>query len=117
MVHNLNELFKKWEELNNKVGELFGNFDLSSIKELRKQQREIEDEIYKILLDNAPDNIKKLLPEDCGDMEIGYKSDTNTFYYVMFDPEFEDSEITKLLAITIDSDKNVNIIKDFKEDE
>ena len=117
MQSNLNELFMEWQALNEKVAESFGQFDLSNVKELRKRQREIEDIVYEILIESAPNEIKEILPEECGDMEIGYKLDTNTFYYVMFDPDQEDDETTKLLAVTLDLNKNVNLIEDFKLEE
>ena len=76
---DLGEIFKNWQELNEKVGASFGEFDFDTIKKIRKQQRTIEDQVYAILLESAPDNIKKILPEDCGDMEIGYNINENVF--------------------------------------
>jgi len=113
MSENLAELFQEWQELNNQVAESFGNFDFDSVKEIRKKQRVIEDSIFSIVLNNAPDEIMKILPEDCGDMEVGYEFESKKFLFVMLDPEFEDEEEVKLLAISIDTNKNVNIIKNF----
>ena len=68
------------------------------------------------LKENAPENIATLLPDDCGEFEVGYESEGKQFYFVMFDPEEEDEDSIKLIAITIDINKTVNIIKDFKMD-
>ena len=115
MEKNIKDLFQNWQKLNKQVEESFGKFEFSSIKEIRKEQREIEDDIYLMLLKNAPEDIKTLLPKDCGEMEIGYDMENKIFYFVMFDPDYEESEDTKLMAITINLDKKINIIKDFKE--
>jgi len=115
MEKSLTELFQEWQKLNNQVAESFGNFDFDSIKEIRKNQRIIEDSVFSILVNNAPDNIKKILPEDCGDMEVGYENENKKFYFVMIDPETEadeEAEVT-LIAINIDINKNVEMIKDF----
>ena len=64
MSENLAELFQEWQNLNNQVAESFGNFDFDSIKEIRKKQRVIEDSLFSIVLNNSPDEIKKILPED-----------------------------------------------------
>jgi hypothetical protein len=116
MEHNLGELFKKWHDLNTQVAESFGQLNFDSIKEIRTKQRKIEDSVFSILVENAPEEIKKILPDDCGEMEIGYNIENNQFYYVMFDPNYEEEEDTKLIAITINSKRNVSLIKDFKED-
>ncbi|TFG28741.1 MAG: hypothetical protein EU532_04550 [Promethearchaeota archaeon] len=115
MEKNLKNSFERWQELNKKVEESFGKFEFSAIKEVRKEQRKIEDSIYSILLENASEDLKNSLPSECGEMEIGYDMENKIFYYVMFDPDYEESEETKLMAITINLDKKVNIIKDFKE--
>jgi len=115
MVKNIKDLFQNWQKLNKQVEESFGKFEFSSIKEIRKEQREIEDSIYLILLENASEDIKTFLPKECGEMEIGYDMENKIFYFVMFDPDYEESEETKLIAITINLNKNVRIIKDFKE--
>ncbi|MFX1313133.1 MAG: hypothetical protein ACFFHD_11055 [Promethearchaeota archaeon] len=111
---NLKIIFQEWNELNVEAQESLGQFDFSKIKEIRKKQKEIEDLIFEILKSSAPDNIKELLPDDCGEMEVGYESEEKTFYFVMFDPESEDNEDTTLIAITINTNKDVKIIKDFK---
>ena len=115
MEKSLTELFQEWQKLNNQVAESFGNFDFDSVKDIRKNQRVIEDYIFSILVINAPDNIKKILPEDCGDMEVGYEYDSKKFFFVTLDPETEADEEAevKLIAITIDTNKNVEMIKDF----
>ena len=114
----ISSLFEKWQALNDKVQESFGNFNFDAIKEIRKDQRDIEDSIYSILVDNAPENIKTILPEDCGDMEVGYEAEGKKFYFLMEDPEQDDKEgPMKVLAITIDLNKHVESIKDFKTEE
>jgi len=114
---NLKEMFQEWNDLNTKAQESMGQFDFSNIKKIRANQKKIEDNIYEILKKNAPEKIKKIIPEDCGEMEVGYDTEGNKFYFVMIDPEFEDEEEIKLIAITIDSDKAISMIKDFKIDE
>ncbi|MFW9940723.1 MAG: hypothetical protein ACFFFT_06765 [Candidatus Thorarchaeota archaeon] len=111
---NLEALFQEWNELNINAQKFLGEFDFAKIKEIRAKQKIAEDSIYEILKENAPDDIKELLPDECGEMEVGYESEENRFYFVMFDPEAEDEEEAKLIAITIDVSKNVNLIKDFK---
>ena len=115
MEKSLAELIKEWQELNTRVAQKFGEFNFDSIKEIRKKQRITEDIIYSILLESAPADIKKILPDTCGEMEIGYNSQNNKLYFVMFDPEYEESDEAILIAITIDANKNVETIKDFKE--
>ena len=111
---DLNTIFQEWNELNIKTQESLGQFDFSKIKEIRKKQKEIEDSIFEILKSNAPDNIKALLPDDCGEMEVGFENEEKTFYFVMFDPESNDDEETALIAITINTKKDVKMIKDFE---
>lgn len=112
---NLENLFQEWNELNTNTQKSLGEFDFTNIKEIRAKQNIAEDSIYEILKDNAPDDIKKILPDDCGEMEVGYELEENQFYFVMFDPEEdEDEEEPKLIAISIDVNKKVNLIKDFK---
>jgi hypothetical protein len=115
MEENIKDLFQNWNKLNKQVEESFGQFEFSIIRELREKQRKIEDAIYLILLENASEDIKTLLPADCGSLEIGYDMENKIFYFVMLDPKYEESEETKLLAITIDSSKKVGLIEDFKE--
>ncbi len=115
MDENIKELFQSWNELNKQAEESFGQFEFTSIKEIREKQRTIEDSVYAILLENAPENLKQILPKDCGSLEIGFDTENKIFYFVMLDPNYEDSEETKLLAITIDLNKKVSLIEDFKE--
>ena len=117
--NDLEDLFKKWEELNNKVQSSFGNFNFDKIKEIRVEQRKIEDEIYSILLANASDDLKVILPEDCGEMEIGFNGDECKFYFLMIDPEqdFEEEAPVKINAIVINIDRDIEIIEDFKIEE
>lgn len=116
MEENIKDLFQDWNNLNKQVEEAFGQFEFSSIKKVREKQRKIEDKIYTILLENASENLKTFLPETCGSMEIGFDMENNIFYFVMLDPNEEESDEKKLLAITIDIDKKVNFIEDFKEE-
>jgi len=112
---NLKEIFQEWNELNIKAQESMGQFDFANIKKIREAQKKIEDTIYEILKENASESIKEILPEDCGEMEVGYDTEGNTFYFVMIDPESPDEEI-KLNAITIDINKKISIIEDFEID-
>ncbi|MHA1916084.1 MAG: hypothetical protein ACW986_19060 [Promethearchaeota archaeon] len=113
---NLEKLFQEWNELNQNAQEALGEFDFAKIKEIRAGQKEAEDAIYEILKENAPENILKILPDDCGEMEIGYEIEEKRFYFVMFDPEYEDEdeEDPKIIAITLDIEKHIDLIKDFK---
>ncbi|MFX1378655.1 MAG: hypothetical protein ACFFA4_06140 [Promethearchaeota archaeon] len=111
---NLKEMFQEWNDLNNKAQESMGNFDFENIKKIRKGQKQIEDTIYEILKENAPKNIKDILPEDCGEMEVGYDTEGDTFYFVMIDEEDSTDEDVKLNAITIDTSKKISIIEDFE---
>ena len=113
-MSSLSELFKEWNELNNKAGASMGQLDFSTIKEIRKEQSKLENSIYEVLKKHAPDEILKILPDECGEMEIGYETKGNIFYFVMLDPEFIESEETILLAITIDKKNKVELIKDFE---
>jgi len=111
---SLRELFKEWNELNNKAGASMGQFDFSTIKEIRKEQSKLENSIFEVLKKHAPDGILKILPEECGEMEMGYETKGNIFYFVMLDPEFIDDEETKLLAVTINLKNKVDLIKNFE---
>jgi hypothetical protein len=117
-MSTLSELFQEWNELNLKAGESMGQFDFSKIKEIRKEQSNVENSIYEILKKHASEEILKILPEECGELEMGYNTKDQIFYFVMFDPEFEDSDdeedAIKLLAIAIDVTNKVSVIKDFK---
>ena len=110
----LNDLFQEWNELNIKAGELMGQFDFTKIKEIRQSQSTVENSIYEVLKNNASDDLLKILPDECGELEMGYNTNDKIFYFVMIDPEFEDEEETILLAVTIDLDKKVGLLKDFK---
>ena len=110
----LNDLFQEWNELNIKAGESMGQFDFTEIKEIRKSQSNVENSIYEVLKKYASDDLLKILPEECGELEMGYNTKDEIFYFVMLDPEFEDSEETKLLAVTIDVNNGVSTIKDFE---
>jgi len=112
----IGDLFKKWNDLNSGVAGSMGTFDFDSIKKVRQQQREIEDNIYSILLECAPDDIKKLLPEHCGEFEMGYNLSDNLFYFLMYDPE-EPEDSADIMALVIDADKNVKKIKNFQRSE
>ncbi|MHA2038282.1 MAG: hypothetical protein ACW98X_17730 [Promethearchaeota archaeon] len=111
---NIKDLFNEWNELNQKAQEYLGQFDFKNIKEIRDKQKIAEDFIYEILKENAGDEVKNILPDDCGEMEVGYEMEENRFYFVMFDPKYEEEEEPKLLAITIDLNKTVKVIEDFK---
>ena len=111
---NIEKLFQDWNELNINTQKSLGDFDFAKIKEIRAKQGQLEDSIYEILKSNASDDIKKILPDDCGEMEVGFESEEKRFYFVMFDPEYEEEDEPKLIAITIDLNKNVSLIKDFK---
>ncbi len=110
----INDLFQEWNELNIKAGESMGQFDFTKIKEIRQSQSTVENSIYEVLRNNASEDLLKILPEECGELEMGYNTNDKIFYFVMIDPEFEDSEETILLAVTIDLDKKVGLLKDFK---
>ena len=113
-MSNLTELFQKWNGLNLKAGESMGQFDFSKIKEIRKEQSIVENSIYEVLKKQASDEVLKILPEECGELEMGYDTNGSIFYFVMLDPEFEDAEEIKLLAVTIDVNNNITVIKDFE---
>jgi hypothetical protein len=115
---NIEDLFQKWNELNTNTGASLGSFDFESIKKNRNQMRDLEDKIYLILLKNAPDDIKKILPEGCGEFEIGYNVTDQIFYFLTYDPEQEDEEApAEIIAITLDINNKVDKIKNFKIDE
>ncbi|MFX0021976.1 MAG: hypothetical protein ACFE9S_06590 [Candidatus Hermodarchaeota archaeon] len=111
---NLEEMFQEWNELNSKAQESMGNFDFENIKKIRESQKKIEDTIFEILKENAPENIKEILPEDCGEMEVGYDIEGKTFYFVMIDEEDSTEEEVELNAITIDTNKKVELIENFE---
>jgi hypothetical protein len=113
-MSSLKELFQEWNELNIKAGESMGQFDFSKIKEIRIDQSKVENSIYEILKTHASEDILKILPEGCGELEMGFNTKEEIFYFVMLDPAFEDEEETVLLAIAIDATNKVSLIKDFK---
>lgn len=111
---NLKEMFQEWNELNSKAQESMGQFDFTNIKKIRKEQKKIEDTIYDILKDNAPEDIKKILPDDCGEMEVGYDTEGHTFYFVMIDADKSTEEEIQLNAITIDTNNKIGLVEDFE---
>ena len=115
MKTSLKELFHNWNDLNKQVEDLFGKFDFTKIKGLRNEQKKIEDQIFEILLENASSDLKKVLPETCGDMEVGFDTKNEMFYYLMYDPYHEES--SKIFAVTIDLSGQVDCIEDFKYDD
>lgn len=114
---NLNEIFLEWSELNSQAQESMGQFDFSKIKEIRVKQNKIEDKIFDILKEIAPENIQSMLPEDCGEMEVGYEIKSKIFYFVTVDEEGSTDEDIKLNAFTIDINKNVSLIEEFEMEE
>ena len=110
----LSEMFQEWNELNSKAQESMGNFDFATIKTIREGQKKIEDSIFEILKENAPKSIKEILPEDCGEMEVGYDTEGKIFYFVMVDEEDSTEEEVKLNAITIDTNKKIELIENFE---
>ena len=110
---NFEELFREWNDLNQKVQGSFSDFDFSKIKEIRNKQKKIEDKIYEILKENAPESYNNILPKEAGQMEVGYEIEGKTFYFVMIDPKSPKDSI-KLIAFTIDISKKVNMIEDFE---
>lgn len=112
---NLTNLFDQWKTLNEKVAGSFQELDFSAIKDIRKEQRDVEDAIYEILLDSAPSSLLEILPDTCGEMELGLNTQTRTFYFLMEDPDQKDDEELTILAITIDDVGNVETIEDFKK--
>lgn len=112
---DLEELFYSWQSFNSGISESLNELDFSSIKDIRAQQREIEDNIYSILLENASEDIRQFLTENCGEMEMGYDLTNKKFYFLMEDPDQDpDDEKLTILALTIDSEKKIEKIKNFK---
>lgn len=111
---SIEKLFKEWNELNSSAEESFGQFNFSKIKEIRAKQKNLEDNIYEILKKNASNEFKPLLPEDCGQLEVGYDTEGEIFYFVMMDPNLNSEDEVKLIAFTIDKEEKVNRINDFK---
>lgn len=114
---DLKELFEKWNDYNKQVQEFMAGLDLTSVKKIREQQKKIEDIIYELLRKNAPKDYLDLLPDECGELEVGYDTTNKVFYFVMIDPSTENEEEVKLIAFSIDTDNSVNRIQDFKIEE
>ena len=114
---DLAKLFAEWNELNKKAENFFGAFNFTEIKKIRNEQKILEDKIYNELLNHAHETIKKLLPEDVGELEVGYDTANQIFYFVMIDPSLEDDEEVRLLAITINTEYKIEIIENFKIEE
>jgi len=113
-MSNLKELFQEWNNLNIKANEFMGKFDFANIKEVRKEQGKIENSIFEILKENAPENIKALLPDDCGQMEMGFNQEEEIFYFVMIDEEKSTEEEIKLQAISINVNIKIELIENFE---
>ena len=111
---DLNKLFLEWNELNKKTAKYFSEFDFSKIKEIRKEQNILEDKIYNEIKKSASEPIKKILPDEVGELEVGYEVNGSIFYFVMIDPSLEDDEEIRLIAITFDENRKIEIINDFK---
>ncbi|MHA1671783.1 MAG: hypothetical protein ACTSV5_14595 [Promethearchaeota archaeon] len=114
---NLNKIFLEWNELNKKAEGYFGEFNFSKIKEIRKEQKILEDKIYSEVKKSAPEQIKKILPDDAGELEVGYEVNASIFYFVMIDPSLENDEEIRLIAITFDENKKIELINNFKMNE
>ena len=115
---NFEEMVTKWNELNMQAGMYMAKFDFENIKKVRAQQVEVEDAVFNIMVEKAPADIKKQLPEDCSQMEVGVEVSEKKFYFVMEDPEFEESDEIILEAFWIDDKYNIGVEKNFKiEDE
>jgi len=114
---DLVKLFVDWNELNKKAESYFGAFNFTEIKKIRTEQKALEDIIYNELSNYAPDPIKRILPEDVGELEVGYDTANQIFYFVMVDPSLEDDEEIRLLAVTINKEYKIEIIENFKIEE
>ncbi len=114
---DLHKLFLEWNELNKKAEGYFGEFNFSKIKEIRKEQKELEDTIYCEVKKSAPEQIKKILPDDVGELEVGYEVNGSIFYFVMIDPSLEEDDEIRLIAITFDENKKIELKNNFKIDE
>lgn len=114
---NFEEMVTKWNDLNQEAGMYMAKFDFDNIKKIRAQQVEVEDAVYQLLMEKAPVDIKKILPEDCSTMEVGVEVAEKKFYFVMEDPDFEESDEIVLKAFWIDADHNIGIEDNFKIEE
>ena len=108
IMKEIEELFNFWNELNEKVEEHLGAFEMSEVKNLRMEQSKTEDTVYELLKQNASPEIAKILPEGCGEMDIGLNLKENAFYYIMEDPDPEKDEY---VAIVFGIDEKVKLIK------
>jgi hypothetical protein len=113
-MSSLKELFQNWNELNDQANESMGKFDFPKIKEIRKKQSAIENAIFEILKEKAPKSIAEILPEDCGQMEMGFNSKKELFYFVMVDEALSTDDDLILQAISIDVSANIDLIKNFE---
>lgn len=113
-MNEIEELFNFWKDLNIKVGEKLGSFEMTEVKKLRMEQSKTEDAVYEILKEKATPEVAKILPERCGDMEIGINIRDNEFYFVMEDPDLESE---KLMAIVFGIDEKIKVVKDFDIDD
>ncbi len=111
---SLKELFQNWNELNDQANESMGKFDFLKIKEVRQKQSSIENAIFEILREKAPESIIEILPEDCGQMEMGFNNKKELFYFVMVDDELSTDDELKLQAISIDTLAKIELIKNFE---
>ena len=114
---DLTKLFNEWNELNKKAESHFGAFNFTEIKKIRNKQKILEDKIYNELSNFASDTIKRILPEDVGELEVGYDTANQIFYFVMVDPSLEDDEEVRLIAVTINAEYKIEIIENFKIEE
>ncbi|MFW9948909.1 MAG: hypothetical protein ACFFKA_02135 [Candidatus Thorarchaeota archaeon] len=113
-METLKELFDNWNKLNTQANESMGEFDFSKIKEIRKKQTSIENKIFEMLKKTAPKHILELLPEDCGQMEMGFNNEKELFYFVMVDDEASTDDELKLQALSLDTSGNIELIKNFE---
>jgi len=114
---SLNKLFLEWNELNKKTKKYFGEFNFSKIKEIRKEQSKLEDKIYSEVKKSVSEPIKKILPDDVGELEVGYEVNGSIFYFVMINPSLVDDEEIRLIAITFDENRKIESINNFKIEE
>ncbi len=112
-MKDVEELFNFWDELNDKIEKHLAAFEMSDVKKLRMEQSATEDTVYELLKQNAPPEIAKILPEGCGEMEIGLNHDEKAFYFIMEDPNTSKDEF---IAIVFGVDAKAKIIKNFDID-
>jgi len=113
-MKEIEDLFNFWNDLNVKIGEKLAFFEMTEVKKLRKEQSTTEDSVYEILKKKASPEIKKILPERCGDMEIGLNLKAKEFYFVMEDP---DPKSEKLMAFVFGIDESIKIVNNFDIDD